>query len=153
MANYGEIKVGMKFGTYNGTVDAYEKKYSSEYDRNATNLEEERIIFKKRGTDDIVAGAQRTKYRKNKSGVPNCHSAFMHVGSYLFGTMEKSSDFKLLNVFDYVEGRNMHAVDLNNNHVVDSNEIFEGQINYDAYLKAKTEGDLKKYPLYNKQDK
>lgn len=145
MGNEGEIRAGMKFGTYDATINKWGDSYKYNVVHNYSNGEES-VTYKYLGTNNVFAHA----FRSYTGGGKYYDYAGIHVGSYTFSIMEINKGDGLLNVFDTIEGRHQHAVDLNHNHKVDPDEIFEGEFDNEAYTRAKEDGKLSNYTKYKK---
>lgn len=127
MGDYGNVQVGMTYGTFAAST----KKYPNETITNTQNI---------RNIDKGLITDQRE----------------MTFGSFVVGVEAEINRGFQINNFDYFAGKNNYAIDFNGNNKVDSDEIFEGKMNRNAYIKAKSSEEgltrdnyLKLYNEYN----
>ena len=153
----GEIKAGMKFGNYKGTINLFEKSCTRTSQSQRYYCEASKREYTQRSDtyrdllkNNIRAVAEYTEepdFYKGKS--VDRVSRYLKMGSYLFGSTNLKNEE--INNYDYIKSykSNQHAVDLNGNGLVDNDEIFSGELDTDAYDKAKQEdGTLKNYSQY-----
>ena len=151
----------MTFGTYDATFHKLGSMYKQETKTPKKIFAGNRYEFFDRKTNHLKAFAEKgTRYDytpqwvldnrdsdEMDGGVPT-KKACIGMVNYEFRIKQFLDSETKLNKFDYIKGENQHAVDLNGNNKVDSDEIFQGKLNYNAYMKAKYEGNLKLYSIY-----
>ena len=139
---------GMTFGSYNSKIDEAKKKYNVEPNDESKKYESSYTFFGKEH-NGIKGSAFREKIKLDIFNNPQYANAAIFEGDLMFGTMSKEKEG--LDTFDYIQAKDEYAIDIDGNGVVDDNEVFEGQLDIDAYKKAKNQGSLKKYEIYKKE--
>ena len=145
----GEIKIGMEFGSYDSKIKDIGSQYDVQFrDKSEQGLSSE-CIFRDRTNGGISGSAYKEKITYDEHGRSRYGSAVLFFGGYQYTTSSNKEDG--LDKFDYIQTKNQYALDINGNGKVDDGEVFEGQINREAYKAAKDDGDLSKYQQYKKQ--
>lgn len=141
---------GMTFGSYSAKLEELKEKYKTKpNDSSKTQEYESAYVFYDKGKKGIKGNAFREKIYADKFNNPKYANAVIFEGDLMFGTMSKEKEN--FDTFDYIQAKDEYAVDINGNGIVDDNEVFEGQLDTDAYKKAKNQGNLKKYEVFLKE--
>ena len=140
----GEIKIGMKFGSYDQMTEKLKRKYDTESRTTNEKLQSEYLFTSKKKS--IVGNAYREALAFDSYGNSKFVDAVLFYNDYQYGVTAK--EWNKLNDFDYIQGKSEHAVDINGNGIVDDGEIFKDNLDRDAYKKAKESGDIKNYQKF-----
>ena len=110
MGDYGKVQSGMKYGSYMPSKKKYPNAHITD-NQNVRSIKNDFLITDKRE---------------------------MKLGNFVFGVEAETNRGFQIDNFDYLAGKGNYAIDFNGNHKVDSDEIFKGKMNPNAYIEAKS---------------